>query len=86
MARPEGFEPPTLWFVATHSIQLSYGRTGHLGALDQAKGIIADADLEFDHQPDRTDRNTRRNTRRENYSPSQPNLKFGYVGFQRGYV
>lgn len=26
MARPEGFEPPTLWFVATHSIQLSYER------------------------------------------------------------
>ena len=26
MARPERFELPTLWFVATRSIQLSYGR------------------------------------------------------------
>ena len=24
--RPEGFEPPTSWSVARHSIQLSYGR------------------------------------------------------------
>ena len=26
MVRPEGIEPPTLWFVAKYSIQLSYGR------------------------------------------------------------
>ena len=24
--RPGGFEPPTFWSVARHSIQLSYGR------------------------------------------------------------
>ena len=26
VARQEGFEPPTLWFVARYSIQLSYWR------------------------------------------------------------
>ncbi len=26
LARPEGFEPPTPWFVAKYSIQMSYGR------------------------------------------------------------
>ena len=29
--RPEGFEPPAYWFVASCSIQLSYGRTWRLG-------------------------------------------------------
>ncbi len=26
MVRLEGLEPPTYWFVASHSIQLSYSR------------------------------------------------------------
>ena len=26
MVRPDGFEPPTNWFEASYSIQLSYGR------------------------------------------------------------
>ncbi len=28
MARSGGFEPPTAWFVARYSIQLSYERAG----------------------------------------------------------
>ncbi len=26
LVRPEGLEPPTVWFEARYSIQLSYGR------------------------------------------------------------
>ena len=29
LVRREGLEPPTYWFVASHSIQLSYQRTVH---------------------------------------------------------
>ena len=37
LARPERFELPTSWFVARHSIQLSYGRA----ALASVKGTAA---------------------------------------------
>ena len=30
MARWKGLEPPTFWFVAKHSIQLSYQRIGRM--------------------------------------------------------
>lgn len=33
LARQEGLEPPTFWFVAKHSIQLSYWRTALLGGV-----------------------------------------------------
>ena len=37
MARPEGLEPPTLWFEARCSIRLSYRRIGR-----EASRILAD--------------------------------------------
>ncbi len=34
VARSEGFEPPTFWFVAKHSIRLSYERISLLSCLN----------------------------------------------------
>ena len=34
MVRRKGLEPPTYWFVASHSIQLSYRRMPHSQVLN----------------------------------------------------
>ena len=46
MARQEGFEPPTAWFVARYSIQLSYERTfdggeGGIRTLDTGQTVYS---------------------------------------------
>ena len=46
MARPEGFEPPTPWFVARYSIQLSYGRVTEARIL-RASSFIVNIRLHF---------------------------------------
>ena len=43
MARWEGFEPPTPWFVARYSIQLSYQRRSFLNRLLYTRGRIIGA-------------------------------------------
>ena len=44
MARMEGFEPPTAWFVARYSIQLSYMRKNSLSSMCGAHGRIRTSD------------------------------------------
>ncbi len=39
MVRPAGLEPATFWFVARHSIQLSYERTAARRRLAESKGF-----------------------------------------------
>ena len=39
LARPEGFEPPTPWFVAKYSIQLSYGRAVKMSVSAEASNV-----------------------------------------------
>ena len=40
MARPEGLEPPTTWFEARYSIQLSYGRVVGMAVPGQYKPTV----------------------------------------------
>ena len=42
MVRPERFELPTYWFVASRSIQLSYGRTREVSSetIDRISGLL----------------------------------------------
>jgi hypothetical protein len=60
MVRPEGVEPPTYWFVASCSIQLSYGRTlqgmqlvkdNGIYRLEQTTTQVTAVDLERDGAP-----------------------------------
>lgn len=39
LVRLKGFEPPTYWFVASHSIQLSYSRIPPAGAVPRRQLI-----------------------------------------------
>jgi hypothetical protein len=49
--RPEGFEPPTSWSVARHSIQLSYGRIQLSKCPRQDSNLYAVSDTGPSNQP-----------------------------------
>ena len=49
VVRLKGFEPPTYWFVASHSIQLSYSRIPQRGFPLDSLVIIAQSDLKCNH-------------------------------------
>ena len=49
LVRLKGFEPPTFWFVAKHSIQLSYSRIEKLECFPDSSFIIAQSFLECKH-------------------------------------
>ena len=51
MARPEGFEPPTLWSEATCSSPLSYGRTPVKGSGRGRRAKSAQKDGLMWHRP-----------------------------------
>ena len=46
MARLEGFEPPTAWFVARYSIQLSYRRVSFEGVNYGEKPLSRQSDFQ----------------------------------------
>ena len=57
MVRPEGVEPPTYWFVASCSIQLSYGRT--LRGMQPSKNTgIRRAEQTSAHRPDANEKSS----------------------------
>jgi hypothetical protein len=40
LVRLKGFEPPTFWFVAKHSIQLSYSRMSYFVPLSLTATLV----------------------------------------------
>ena len=59
MARPERFELPTSWFVARHSIQLSYGRAGCAKSPKMMLHFLLDMKICFKHWRRERDSNPR---------------------------